>query len=209
MAKIESRLEKIKIVLGSQRVYTYTEVLRKIDENPTLFRRSLGAKRLLKALTEETELRRIEFAFPSIKLVRYTWGELSIMPVVLSLKRNSYFTHRTAMYLNGLIDPPPDIIYLNFEQPQKPTPDDDLVQENVDRAFSNPPRISRNVASDGNVKVCILNGRYSGRVGVVEMEDADKHSLRVTAIERTLIDITVRPMYGGGVPEVVNAFRRA
>ena len=73
------------------------------------------------------------------------------MTVISSLKDNSYFTHHTAMYLNGLIASPSDMIYLNFEQPEKPTADDELAQENIDGAFSNAPRISRNVARFGEV----------------------------------------------------------
>lgn len=33
--------------------------------------------------------------------------------------------------------------------------------------------------------------------------------MEVTSIERTLVDITVRPGYSGGVPAVLNAFRLA
>ena len=41
------------------------------------------------------------------------------------------------------------------------------------------------------------------------MRNADGANLRVTKLERTLIDLTVRPVYGGGVGSVLEAFERA
>ncbi|MCA1568538.1 MAG: hypothetical protein LC803_23390 [Acidobacteria bacterium] len=41
------------------------------------------------------------------------------------------------------------------------------------------------------------------------MNGAEGKGLRVTSVERTLIDITVRPVYSGGASEVLNAYRLA
>lgn len=46
-------------------------------------------------------------------------------------------------------------------------------------------------------------------LGVVESPGPEGDTIRLTNVEGTLIDITVRPGYAGGVFEVLNAFRNA
>jgi predicted transcriptional regulator of viral defense system len=46
-------------------------------------------------------------------------------------------------------------------------------------------------------------------LGVVEADQPEGQKIRLTNVERTLIDITVRPGYAGGVFEVLKAFRNA
>lgn len=53
-------------------------------------------------------------------------------------------------------------------------------------------------------RIYVLNGRYTNQLGIIE-----KNGLRVTDLERTLIDIAVRPDYSGGVNEVLNIYRSA
>jgi predicted transcriptional regulator of viral defense system len=59
----------------------------------------------------------------------------------------------------------------------------------------------------------MLNGMYTGLLGVAEqlVHGLEKRpvSLRLTDLERTLIDITVRPYYGGGIDSVLLAYQRA
>ena len=50
---------------------------------------------------------------------------------------------------------------------------------------------------------------FTGNNGVTEMPGPEGETLQVTDVERTLIDITVRPEYAGGVFEVLKAFRNA
>ena len=59
----------------------------------------------------------------------------------------------------------------------------------------------------------MVNGMYTNQLGVVNdqvsYDGETKISVRLTNIERTLIDITVRPIYAGGVFEVQKAFMLA
>jgi predicted transcriptional regulator of viral defense system len=50
---------------------------------------------------------------------------------------------------------------------------------------------------------------HTGSLGIIETEGPEGEKLRVTNIERTLIDVTVRPFYAGGVFEVLKAFKLA
>jgi len=169
----------------------------------------LSFDEMLRLLLDKALLRRIDFKFPSRKEIRYVWGTASDYEIIQSLKSNSYFTHYTAMYINELTEQIPNVIYINFEQPLKRGSKQPLLQERIDSAFRRQPRISQNIAPFGERKVCLLNGMYTGLSGVSEIVGELGEKIRVTNMERTLIDIVVRPMYAGGVHQVLNAFRKA
>ena len=55
----------------------------------------------------------------------------------------------------------------------------------------------------------MLSGKNTGRLGVVPMKISAGGIIDVTDLERTLVDLAVRPVYGGGVGCVLEAYRRA
>lgn len=160
-------------------------------------------------MLDDTKLEQVDFEFPSRKEIRYIWGNVSVYELVLSLKPDSYFTHFTAMYLHELTDQIPKTLYLNYEQPPKLYRETSLEQTRIDAAFQRPVRVSNNMAAYKDQKICILNGMYTGKLGVIDIEGPQAEIIRVTNVERTLIDITVRPVYSGGVFEVLKAYRLA
>jgi hypothetical protein len=165
------------------------------------------------------KLRRIEFPFPHRKEVRYTWGNVPLELVLLTLKPGCHFSHFTAMQLHDLTEQDPRTIYLNHEQPAKPSPEMGLAQERIDTAFRRKPRATRNVAvvkgaGRKGLRICLLSGKHTGYLGVEERDvrpggQEETAPLRLSDVERTLIDIAVRPFYAGGVAEVLKAYRRA
>ncbi len=58
-------------------------------------------------------------------------------------------------------------------------------------------------------QITVLNGKSTARLGVTKMESPSGGAIEVTNIERTLIDLSVRPVYGGGVGNVLAAYQRA
>jgi hypothetical protein len=56
--------------------------------------------------------------------------------------------------------------------------------------------------------VALLSGKNTGNLEVVDIDYAGA-KLRVTSLERTLIDIAVRPAYAGGPLQVLEAYRGA
>lgn len=189
-------------------IYSISRIL---DRNKRFWRlpEGLTTSRFIKLLTENTKLKRHELNFPRKKYIRFTWGEESVYQLALSLERDPYFTHYTAMYWHNLTDQIPKTIYVNYEQRPKRYVPDRLLQVNIDRALRNAQRESKNIAMVGDFKVCMLNGKYTDRLGVTEMVTDGNERLMLTDIERTLIDIVVRPAYSGGIYEVLNAYRRA
>jgi len=165
---------------------------------------------LIKFLKENGKLRELKFQFPTQKIVRYVWAENpSLYEVVSTFYPDSYFTHYTAVYLNELTDQVPKSVYINFEQPAKGNRDGSLVQERIDHAFANKQRMTNNFASYDDFKIYVLNGMRTKKAGVIEAAGPNNEKIFVTNIERTLIDITVRPAYAGGVFEVLRAYKAA
>jgi len=77
-------------------------------------------------------------------------------------------------------------------------------------AFSRQQRTSSYVLPLGDFRVSLLSGKQTGRLEVGELPDPEGEvMLPVTKLERTLIDIAVRPGYAGGIVHVLDAYRGA
>ncbi|HAE38935.1 MAG TPA: hypothetical protein DCG57_09890 [Candidatus Riflebacteria bacterium] len=157
-----------------------------------------------KIVTEET------IVMPLGKEVtRYITETGNVYELALTLKRHAYLCHYTAMFLHGLTDNIPKTIYSNTElKPSNNYNSNELKQDAIDRAFANNMRQSNQIAKYKNLEIYLLNSKSVDQVGVKDF-DFNGVKLRVTDIERTLIDITVRPNYAGGTEEVLNAYKAA
>ncbi len=170
----------------------------------------------VKFLIKNNILEEIEIELPNRHntIYRYSlFGEASPFEVALSINKNSYITHYSAMYLHGLTNNVPKHIYTNVEQRKKFEDDsEEMEQENIDYAFSRPMRQTNQIAElihgTNSTKVYLLNGKNVGQLGVISY-DLDGFSIPITSMERTLIDAVVRPNYAGGVDEIINAFSTA
>lgn len=133
---------------------------------------------------------------------------LSLSPApyhyALSIRRGSYLSHASAVHLLGLTEQQPRTIYVNKEQGEKPKPIGPLTQDAIDRAFSRPQRKSKYVFRLQDAQVVLISGKATGNAGVITDQT---NGLTLTCLERTLVDITVRPRYAGGVFQVMSAFR--
>ena len=204
-----------------RRVHKQRELELILSENRDKWRlaQRMGFKEFLEYLVKGRKLRRLEFGFPHRKEVRYAWGKVALESVLLTLKPGCHFSHFTAVQLHDLTEQDPRTVYVNHEQRPKPVPPVGLTQERIDLAFRRKPRMTRNLATvkgaqRQGVRVCLLNGKHTGYLGVEEREvrlreEGEDVQLRLTDIERTLIDIAVRPFYAGGVAEVLKAYERA
>jgi len=164
-------------------------------------------------LVKRKILQEIVVTLPYGKTRRFLFQEASVYEVAASLRKGHYLTHFTALYLHALVNDVPKIIYTNLEQTEKPAQSRDaLAQENIDRAFACPMRRTTHVAefvlNGESHNVYLLNGKNVHKVGVIALDYAGR-TFPVTSIERTLIDITVRPEYAGGVDTVFAAYQAA
>lgn len=170
-------------------------------------------------MTEKTNLKPVRFAFPQREVSGYTWGEVPLFETLLGLVENSYYSHYTAVRIHGLTEQLPKTIYLSREKSSSSAngreQSEPYEQKAIDAAFSGPPRVSKNEVelTQEQVRVVLLEGAYQGGLGVatgeVHLGGERGLQLRYTSLERTLIDIAVRPFYAGGVFEVAKAFENA
>jgi len=163
-------------------------------------------------LVEEAEMRLVQLRFPlsypSVR--RYCWGEVPLLDLVQTFRKDSYFSHYTALQLHGLTEQVPKSIYLNHEQRPQPRPELPPTQERVDRAFRVRQRVTRCTAELDGFTIHIVNGKHTGQLAVSEVTLPEgEGTVRTTDLDRALIDAAVRPDYCGGVHEVLHAYQAA
>jgi hypothetical protein len=172
--------------------------------------RTMTAGRFIEFLTNKGELQAIELVPVNHQIRpigRYVWKRASPFEIALSLKREAYLCHGTAVAIHGLNDQIPKRFYLNKEQSPKPR-SGGLTQAGIKRAFAGKQRESRLIYRFDDSEVALLSGKNTGNLEAIEM-DYGGTSVRVTSLERTLIDIAVRPAYAGGPLQVLAAYRGA
>lgn len=150
---------------------------------------------------------------PKRTMTKYIFKDATKYEIALSINPGSYISHYTAVFLHGLTDNVPKTIYTNTEQYKKSLPSPlTLEQVNIDRAFSRPMRKTNNIAKLEDFQVILLNGKNVNRLEVLDFslkKDARERIIPMTSLERTLIDIVTRPDYGGGILEILNAYKEA
>lgn len=162
-------------------------------------------------LLEKTPMKRVDLVplhhSSASQAQRYVWKHVTPYEIALSLKRNSYLSHATAAFLHGLTEQIRSRIFVNAEQSPKQS-SGVLTQEGINRAFAGKQRESNFVFRFNDNEVLLVWGKNTGQLEVTHM-DYSGGRLSVTSLERTLIDIVVRPNYSGGVFQVLDAYRRA
>lgn len=194
-----------------QNIFDLSTLNRIFSENRTFWRLPVSMSRayFIKYLIQNAKLKKHTFQFYYGNLVTYTWGDVPLYQLLLSIKPNCQFTHYTAMFFHELTEQIPKTIYINWEQTPKPRPKQKLEQKRIDWAFKRKTRLSQNIAEHQNIKIHLLNGMFTNNLGVTDGFGPNGEKIRLTDVERTLIDITVRPEYAGGVFEVLKAYRLA
>lgn len=171
------------------------------------------AERFIEFLLKHSKLKLYEFPFPQRADRCYVWDHAPLLSILQGLKKDLHFSHYTAMRAHGLTEQSPKAIYLTDERTGSSAATSDLAQEAIDNAFRKPARTSNNWVEYEGRKIYLLNGADTGHLGVVNElvtdDSGEQVQARLTNLERTLIDITVKPEYGGGVFEVAKAYELA
>jgi hypothetical protein len=197
---------------ANKTVYTARELASVLEANRNFWRltqRTTGDQ-FIEFLLNKAGLREIELKSEDYRSVyRYAWREPSRFEIGLSFKPNAYLSHGTAVFLHGLTEQIPTTIYVNHEQSPKPRSTSTLSQEALDRAFSNQQRRSNYIFQYAGWQYQMISGKNTGRLEVGVLDGPVGEKLSVTNLERTLIDIAVRPAYAGGVYKVLEAYKTA
>lgn len=168
--------------------------------------KSMSYEKFINELVANTKLKEEKIGGSA----RYIYRPVSVYELTASLKNNGYFSHLSALYLHGLINEKPSTLYFNHEQSNKDNQDKRVIgQSDIDNAFSKPQRVSNNVISYNDYQIILLNGKNTNNNGIISLSHPEEGELLTTCLERTLIDITVRPAYSCGVENVLNAYINA
>lgn len=169
-------------------------------------------------LCDKSILKRVKYKFPQREISGYTWGDVPLYETLNGLVDKSFFSHYTALRIHGLTEQLPKTIYINVEKALPNSPSKSAVlfeQQAIDRAFRNPPRITKNEVElpDEKVRLVMLQSAWHNSQGIVSGKYNDGSDqgvlIRYTDLERTMIDAVIRPFYAGGVAEVAKAFENA
>lgn len=196
-----------------RKVFSPAQLAGILSENREFWRLSRGTTvaQFIEFLAKQGKLRKSVLKSEAYgrEIARYSWGEASIYEVAQSLMPKGYLSHGTAVALHGLNDLLPSRVYVNVEQSAKPPPKGGLTQRGIDQAFSRDQRQSNMTYEFEGRSITIINGKHTDSLGVEEILGPSEERLRVTDLERTLVDIAVRPAYAGGLFQVLEAYRTA
>jgi hypothetical protein len=195
---------------SARKVFSSTDLLSFLEEKILSLQSDARPKDVLARLLEAGQLTGVSLKSPDYPPInRYAVGDPSPFELAQSLRGGTYLSHASAVSLLGLNDQIPKTLYVNKEQSPKPVPTTSLSQERLDRAFQASPRRSNYVFRHGEYHFVLLSGKSTQDFGVNAMPGPHGEPLRVTDLERTLLDISVRPIYAGGVYQVLEAYRTA
>jgi hypothetical protein len=211
-----------KITLAQRQISEYFQTNNKLVYTSLDFHSLIDSKRFEWGLPQTTSLKRIiekwvDNGFIKAQvfklsdgshLLLYLYGEPSIYEIAVTLRPKSYISHYPAVFLHELTNQVPKTIYTTQELTVKRNRNFSLTQQGIDRAFLQPQRRSHLFTTFDDYTITLLNGMHSNRAGVL-LSTRYKNAFSITNLERTLIDITVRPNYAGGSFAVLEAFRKA
>ncbi|MBK7969358.1 MAG: hypothetical protein IPK08_10685 [Bacteroidetes bacterium] len=191
-----------------RKVYSYEQLGEILEQKRNQWNLpiTMNTEKFIEKITSSNTLKKEEFFFSGSlsNKIRYVDSASSIFQLAVSLINKSYLSHFTAAFIHGLTNQIPKTIYITFEQSKKNQIERQLEQERIDIAFSKAQRKSETIAIYEDYTLVIHNGMYSHRAGIYVLDD-----ISVTNIERTLIDITVRPAYAGGVDSVLDIYKHS
>ncbi|MBX2924404.1 MAG: hypothetical protein KF746_19535 [Chitinophagaceae bacterium] len=137
------------------------------------------------------------------KYIYYTQPP-DIFETACILRNGSLISHGSAAFLHGLSDYSRNI-YISVPQKSiKEIGEATILQENIEAAFKKKQRTSNDRWIYGDH--CFIYHTCSE----ISSDHLTKiHGLPLTTLEKTLVDMAVRPTYSGGAIAILNAYRRA
>ncbi len=213
--KIDKNLENIGMYFqDSSKLFFTSNEMRNIYndclQNKFIYKSTTIKKFINFLIKNNLILNILKLNFPNKKYVRFFTKAVTPYELALSVSNKAYLCNYTAAFVHGLTNNIPKIIYVNLEKyPEKERDNAKFIeQKDIDKAFYTPPRVSKNLISYKNFKINLLSGKYTNSLGVQEM-DFKNTRIRITNIERTLIDLAVNPHYCGGAYEVLSIYKNA
>lgn len=194
-----------------QRVFTYAEIARILESHSEEW--NLPTSTSFNKMTEFLVEKKILFVTKGrfkegSKYLRYHFHKTpSLFELATSLKSNAYISQVTAAQFFDLLPPHISTVYVTQEQTNRSNSKGILSQEAIDVAFRQAQRRSNITTQIQGHTVLVLNSKNTNFTGLFEIEQDDGRFL-ISGIERTLLDMTVRPIYSGGAIVVLSCYKK-
>jgi hypothetical protein len=195
-----------------QKVFNQKELQKLFEEQKSHLRiRSYNLTKFISLLTELAILKKVEFKFfnseTSLHKTRYLFGKPDKYDLTKGLGKNPYLSFESALHYHALLNKEPKINNVTIEQSPKKTVVKVLAQDRIDLAFSQEAKTANTMASYGKNKWLIHNGMFTGNIGLCDYKPSP--SIKITDIERTILDATVRSTLVGGPERVLEFYKKA
>ncbi|RPD47265.1 hypothetical protein [Paracnuella aquatica] len=189
----------------SPKVYTCPELCSIIRDFAKAINNPLDAEPddYLQHYVKLRKINSIELSGAKGAIQRYALHNPSPLEVGQQLKKGGYFSHQTAAYIHGLVDEETITYYVSTEASSNISNGYELNQQAIDTAFGKEQRKSGAAYQWENYQFILLTSLDRGKMGVEK-----KGPYAVTGLERTLLDITVRPAYCGGAKKILQAYNK-
>lgn len=190
------------------RAHEIIDIVDELKEKGILLK-TTSLEEFLSFLINENIFKEFNIKFPRKVYHLYTFqdkkeSDHDLLKIVSHFKGDGYFSHYTAAFLHGLTENIVKTIYFS-EQTSTINKSNaaNLLQKNIDSAFSKPARETKNFSHFEGQKIVLLENVFRSE-GIIQID-----GFNVSNIEKTLLDITVRPTYSGGVHEVLSIYENA
>jgi len=171
---------------------------------------SMTDLQFLAKLVELLDFKIVHTTFKNRRFIKAYYKNTSIYALASRITNKCYLSHYTSLSIHNLTEQIPKKIYVTNELHEKYRRELIISQDGIDKAFKKPQRITTNSNVILDYDVILHEGKYSGNIGVIAGIDAESgETIRYTNLERTLVDIAVRPEYSGGIYEVLKAYYEA
>lgn len=126
-------------------------------------------------------------------------------------REKCYLSHFSALYFNNLIDQRPTSHYLSMDLHRPREVRGAINNLAMRQSFMKSAKTTTKVGVFDRTTFYFIERNQGGEgVVTIDMEEDDiSYKLRVTNVERTLLDSIIAPQYAGGVLTVVEAMRQA
>lgn len=206
----------IKLAFSQEQAYTARDVMNIFEQNKEVWNIAAyrNYKHLIKFLDDKKILTLIKLKQVKTGAIKQILAkpQASKFNIAQTIKKEGHLSNYTAMQIHQLTLQVPKSIYVSYDKYPDRHYDtsinrQDLTQEAIDKAFEKPQRVTSEVyrnEADNTRYFYIQKKNDPKHTGILE-----ESGLFYTDLERTLIDIAIRPGYSGGVLEVLQAFINA
>ncbi len=204
---------------ANRRVFHQGDIYKILEANREFWRLpvKMTLAEFIALMTKYTKLEEHIIKFPNSfsEAKRYGWNKPPELEVIQAIRKDAYFSCFSALYFNRLTEQIPKTLYMNFEQtPKVKQAKGRLQQVNIDNAFKKPARLTKNKARYRDHEIILINSKFTNMLGIEEYEVHNPDSeinftIKITCLEKTLIDIAMKPFYAGGIYEVRKAYKNA